>query len=210
MEKFGRLKVIADAGSCNGRKLALCICECGRKVTVKYNALRTGNTKSCGCAKAEMCSIAGRKNLRHGETNGKRSSEYNLWRTMIQRCEYQKHVSYKFYGARGISVCQRWRTSFENFLADIGRRPSPKHTIERKDSNGNYEPRNCKWATQVEQQRNRRNNRMISIDGVVACVSEWLEKAVAGVSKELCNYRLKSGWEQKRAIFTPPRKGAYV
>jgi hypothetical protein len=207
-QRFGKLTVVRDAGMHDGRRLVLCRCACGSEKIFKLNHLKTGNTKSCGCYKKEWSSENGKKNRTHGETLGRRTAEYKTWHSMIQRCEYPKHVDFKNYGAKGISVCPRWRESFEVFLEDMGRKPSPLHTIERKDVRGNYEPSNCRWATQKEQQRNRSSNRILVIDGKAKCVSEWLEVSRSGVSKELCNYRLKAGWEAKKAVFTPP--GKYV
>lgn len=209
-KKFHRLLVVADAQKRgDGKKWFVCKCDCGNTKEVAGTCLRTGNTKSCGCYNNELRSKNGRQNATHGETRGeKRSTEYKLWHTMIQRCEYPKHRSYKNYGAKGISVCERWRSSFENFLQDIGRKPSPKYTIERKDSAGNYGPGNCRWATYSEQARNRSTNKVIKIDGASKCISEWLEISKSGVSKELCHWRMKNGWGAKKAIFTPP--GKYV
>ncbi len=110
-------------------------------------------------------------NTRHGKSY---SRVYSIWRGMMKRCDYPKSVSFYLYGGRGISVCGRWR-DFSSFSADMGDPPSSIHTLDRVDSNGNYEPLNCRWATHKEQQRNRSNNRHIEIDGVTKTLSEWTE-----------------------------------
>lgn len=100
------------------------------------------------------------------KTHGmKQTPEYQAWGSMITRCENQNRPSWRHYGGRGISICARWRDSFEAFFQDMGPRPSPKHTIERKDNEGNYEPGNCKWGTRFEQSANRRNSNLVTIDG---------------------------------------------
>lgn len=205
-EKFGRLTILRDVGIRSGRRHVFCRCECGKTLIVKLNALKTGNKKSCGCLKSEWCSQIGKKNLIHGGTSAGRSPEYKLWHSMIQRCEYPRHISYRCYGAKGISVCKRWRESFSAFLSDMGKRPSEVHTIERIDGKKNYEPSNCRWATQKEQQRNRSSNRILVIDGVSRCSAEWLDLSKSRVSKALLNWRLKSGWDARVAVFTPPGK----
>src|SRR6185369_8477317 len=119
----------------------------------------------------------------------------------IDRCENPNNPSYKRYGARGISVCRAWRTSFLAFLADMGRKPSPRHSVERDDGDGNYEPGNCRWATPKEQARNRRDNVVLAHKGRVACVGEWAE--ITGLPSHVIRNRLRDGWETTRILTTP-------
>lgn len=123
------------------------------------------------------------KHYRHGyKTAGKYSPEYAAWMNMRARCNNPKSNRYKTYGARGIKVCERWESDFLNFLADMGRRPSADHSIERKDNDRNYEPGNCIWATRKEQARNRRTSRFIVVDDVSLTLAEWSE--VSGINSQ--------------------------
>jgi len=136
------------------RIMATCMCRCGRITRVESYALRTGAISSCSCKRRGRA-------LSHGETTGGRwSPEYRAWTAMITRCENPQFKDYKYYGGKGIRVCPRWRSSFSNFLADIGRKPSPKHSLDRKNGNRGYAPSNCRWATSREQWENRNDKRI--------------------------------------------------
>jgi hypothetical protein len=146
-QTFGKLVVVSYAYSDASCTYWLCQCECGRQTRKHSQNLRTGKTQSCGCG----------TNEKHGHTaRGGWSPEYNSWVAMKSRCFNVNHEHYKDYGGRGITVCDRWKDSFENFYSDMGKRPDGM-TLDRYPNNdGNYEPGNCRWATKVQQRVNQR------------------------------------------------------
>jgi hypothetical protein len=126
--------------------------------------------------------------------------------SMNQRCSNPKCQSYDRYGARGITVCPRWRKSYEAFVADVGKRPSPDHTVERIDNDGDYEPGNVRWATPTEQARNRRSNHTVSYLGETMCLADWADRV--GLPSGALIQRIAKGWTVERALTTPLRKDA--
>lgn len=147
--RFGRLVAIQFSHSAKRQRYWQCECDCGGSVTVRAADLSRGNTQSCGCLQSERTA---EHNLKHGLS---KLPEYSVWSMMIQRCENPNVRNFHRYGGRGIKVCSRWKNSFEEFYSDMGPRPFPKAQIDRENNNGNYEPNNCRWATQAENLANR-------------------------------------------------------
>lgn len=155
--KFERLTAVEYQETRGTRAYWLCQCDCGNVVTVRGSALTGGNTRSCGCLLQDFMSDVGKLNGTHRRS---RTVEYNSWGAMIRRCYNPKNNKFQYYGAKGVIVCDRWLTSFENFLADMGLRPPDKQSIDRfPDRDGNYEPTNCRWANHSEQNINRRKRK---------------------------------------------------
>ena len=161
----------------------------GRAVRVGWG--HCGPSPLANNARREMS----RSYTKHGRT---RSPEYRCWGKMISRCYREHNSRYHCYGARGITVCDRWRNSFENFYADMGPRPSGLHSIDRIDNDGNYEPGNCKWSTDIEQQNNRSDNRLVEFQGRKQTVSAWAREV--GIDKDVLRRRLNAGWDAEKTL----------
>jgi len=196
--KFGRLLVRAFVGYFSpGKAQWLCKCDCGQRVTVFGYNLKNGNTRSCGCYKIDRTK---QSNSTHQQS---RTRLYGVYRSMLGRCLNPANHRYSFYGARGIKVCRRWRgpQGFQNFAADMGERPAGARSLERRDNNGPYSPDNCHWATQKEQCRNQRSNRLVWYKGKKFCLAELCE--IMHVPYPRTMARLLSGWSIKEAVEIP-------
>lgn len=201
--RYGRLTVIREveryrAPSGHTERRVLCECDCGNEVVVLLNSIRFGRTSSCGCLANDATS---ERNRIHATHRMSKSSTYLCWHSMKQRCNNTNHQAYPQYGGRGITVCERWEHSFKNFLEDMGHRPSVRHSIDRIDNDGNYEPGNCRWATVTQQGRNKHNNVMLSCCGETLCQSEWAERI--GISPEGIAARIRRGWSVQDAVTIP-------
>jgi hypothetical protein len=145
------------------------------------------------------------RRYRHGHKwAGGCSHEYAVWSGMRARCTNPAGPNYAKYGGRGISVCTRWMEDFVHFLGDMGRAPTPQHSIERIDNDGNYEPDNCRWATAKEQANNRRSSRYLTFNGETATLSQWADRI--GLSIGTLHARLTAGWPLERALTEPLRR----
>lgn len=201
-QQFNRLTAIRrdtwETGRTGMAARWLCLCVCGNGlISVAGTALRQGKVQSCGC-------YARNKSSELRTTHGRsQTPEYKTWRGTRERCYRPKTKGYHRYGGRGIKVCKSWRNSFEAFLSDMGERPSPRHTLDRIDNNGNYEPGNCKWSTPEEQGSNRSDNHFVTVDGDKKTISEW--SRISGNSRPTILGRLKSKWEPRKAVFHKKR-----
>lgn len=197
-KRFGRLLVIGKCFTKTPRKRGvgfeykwMCRCDCGTEKSILRLSLTSGATKSCGCLHMDAV-----------KTHGKYlSPEYRAWINMLSRCSNKKTKGWKNYGGRGISVCKRWSISFENFLSDVGLRPTSKHTLDRKRNSGNYTPSNCRWATYEQQNNNTRRNVLLEFIGEIHNVTEWSK--IISVPRSLIAHRLNRGWSVEKTLQTP-------
>lgn len=206
-QRYGRLVVVQEIERVRPRVRRFeCLCDCGNTSYVRLGNLRSGITTSCGCWSLEYRrGIAACDQATHGLS---KHALYPTWRNMMRRCYNTKDRSYKNYGGRGIKVCERWHR-VENFIADMCARPHPDSTVERKDNDGNYSPENCYWATRLQQNRNRRNTKMIELNGETRSLGEWCEayKMDYHVVRDRI-YRYQ--WPLEKALITPLMKNQFA
>jgi len=182
LARFGRLVVINDAAP---RGYCICQCDCGWIGEKLKRNILSGATKSCGCLHKE---IIGKTKRTHGASE---TLTWRRWRSMKSRCLMRNTKSYPNYGGRGITICQRWINSFENFIQDMGECPAPSMTLDRINCNGNYELSNCRWATRIQQNRNSSHNHTLTHDDKTMCISEWAE--LTGINYRTIMSRLRKG-----------------
>lgn len=197
-QRFARLLCLHPVEIRKNRHVVYeCICDCGTTKMVTSSNLKSDHTTSCGCWMREATSKA---NRRHGRS---KTPAYRRWCQMIQRCHCEYAQNYKWYGARGISVCDRWRNSFESFLEDMGE-AGPGMSIDRIDNDGPYAPWNCRWATQKEQTNNtRRKGVQVRFRGEAKSLSQWGREL--GIKTETIRKRLAYGWSVERALSNQPQ-----
>src|SRR3990167_4646522 len=197
-QPFGRLTVIARVENRGKNWYWLCRCSCGNEKAISQTNLWSGDIQSCGCLRRELPKA---RCTTHGKT---RTPEYRVWQMMLNRCLNQDATDFSRYGGRGITVCERW-LKFANFFADMGERPSSKHSIDRfPDNNGQYAPENARWATGIQQRNNTRVNRRLEHDGLSLTIAEWSRRL--GISQRTIWKRLSDGWSVERALTAPVRK----
>lgn len=193
---FGRL-IALDYVPRHKNSAWRCRCQCGREITARADHLLQGRSRSCGCLRTEMLVT---RSVTHGATRRRDfSREYLSWASMRKRCNNPKE---RGYGARGITVCDRWDKSFEAFLADMGPRPAGM-TIDRIDNERGYYPGNCRWASVFTQNRNRRTTRFLTHNGVTMCLTDWAQ--ALQMPRTALVSRLDKGWTVERALTSPHR-----
>lgn len=188
-QKFGRLTAVKRLQN-NKKKNAvwLCACECGGNAEATGYSLRNGHTKSCGCLRTEMIVAEAKKNSTHGLSG---HPAYHIWGEMMRRCIDEDHPRYDSYGGRGIGVCDRWKI-LQNYIDDMWPRPGPGYSVDRIDNDGDYSPENCRWATNTDQQRNKRSTVLIRHNGEMKTATEWSE--IYGINAATILHRHHEGW----------------
>lgn len=197
-EIFGNWTVLKYAGKEDTRAMWVCRCSCGALALVQASGLTRKMTQGC-----HKCYQRRRRAAR----TYLYAAERCAWREMQTRCYNSNRAGYHNYGGRGISVCERWRgkDGFDHFMEDMGHRPTPGHSLDRINVNGNYEPGNCRWATRSEQAGNRRAAVKITYDGVTLCLAEWAKKT--GIRRTTLRSRMAAGWPVGRMLGFVPAKG---
>ncbi len=189
-DKYNLLTII-EVGLAGRPYTIKCRCDCGKeKLFIPCNVAK-GSVVSCGCFRSSRIGIA---SVTHGHS---KTRTYNIWKGIHTRCTNSKITQWNDYGGRGISVCAAW-ADYVTFLHDMGECPSKFHSIERIETDGNYEPSNCRWATDEEQSRNKRNNVFLTHDGKTLCVSDW--SRLLGFSKTTIHQRIKKGWPLEKVL----------
>ena len=196
---FGSLTIVEKPQRRIGdnRVIVRCKCKCGGEIAPRMQHLVIGRVKSCGCLRKQAATINGLNNKRHGKSHG---TEWKSYYSMRDRCCNPKHQSFADYGGRGIKVCDRWLQGFDNFFIDMGEKPTGQ-TLERIDTEGDYSPDNCRWATRKEQANNRRNNNRIEAFGKSLTIAEWSD--ATGLDPMTIRGRLKRGLAAEAALSMP-------
>lgn len=198
---FGRLTCVERVKNRGSLDRYRFVCEDGNEIEANGHDIRNGNTSSCGCLQKQRVREA---LITHGQTaSGRWTPEYRAWAGMIDRCRNPAYEHYEYYGGKGIQVCERWRNSFAAFFLDMGLRPGKGYSIDRVDNDKNYEPGNCRWATQREQTRNKSNNVYITHNGETMILTDWSERL--GIDRHRLRRRLLGGMTFEEAISKPPQ-----
>lgn len=202
-QRFGRLTVVGRAENAkDGHARWLCKCDCGNTTVVGGNDLKKGTSRSCGCLRIDKVDEMVRINTTHGKSHSKL---YTVWSNMLQRCNNPNDPEYVRYGGRGISVCDEWQHSFEDFYSwAMASGYQEGLSIDRIDNNKGYCPDNCRWATARQQSNNLRSNRCFELKGEVKTMVEWCR--YFGKSYSTVKYRLRHGWTIEEALDLVPRK----
>lgn len=198
-KQFGSLTVLRKSSEAGSRQRYECACTCGNNKTYLRCHIVSGAVKSCGCGKRTSIGL---RSKTHGHARpGNLSPTFTTWMSLKARCKNPNNNMYKHYCARGITVCDRWNSSFEAFLSDMGEKP-PGCSIDRIDNNLGYSPDNCKWSTATEQANNRRSNKLVTAFGVTASIADWSRRF--GVDQNNISARLRSKkWSQEDAVSKP-------
>lgn len=196
-KSFGKLTVVSCVGKNKHRQLMYeCLCECGNKSVVVGNDLRSGHTTNCGCVRKQKLV---ERNYKHG---GRYTRLYSIWRSMLNRCNNPKNINYKYYGGKGITVCDEWVRDFSVFQEwALSNGYVEGLTIDRINNNESYCPSNCHFITMFDQSRNKSTTHNITINGVQHCLTDWAN--IMGISEGTICTRIRRGWSEEVAVTTP-------
>lgn len=183
------------------KRMALFRCSCGVEFSCLIESIKREKTKSCGCYNLTKCKERLPHTVKHGESiNQNKSVEYNSWLGMKARCKGLRYIEKKCYLDRGITVCERWKNSFENFLEDMGRRPEGKYSLDRIENDKGYYKENCRWATPAQQNRNKRDTILITYNNKTQCVTDWAREY--GINRSTLVNRYLD-WKDLDKVFSP-------
>lgn len=194
--KFNNLTFLGDGPKRNNMRHSLFRCDCGNETSAFLKNVLNGHTTSCGCNHSTMMR---QLFTTHGSS---KTVEYRIWRKMFDRCYDPRCKEYPRWGGRGITICAQW-SNFETFFADMGRRPSILHSIERNDNALGYSKANCRWATPKEQANNTRRNVVVAFEGRTQTLAQWAEEF--GLRGTAVYHRFHSGWPLEKMFRTPVR-----
>ena len=193
----------------NGSKYyCTCVCDCGNTKIVSVDSLKDNKSTNCGCIRANKLKIlANEQQSQYKQYGSKRIKirEYRIWADMKTRCLNENCRNYMNYGGRGIIVCDRWKSSYDNFIEDMGTSPSKKHSLDRINVDNNYEPSNCRWATRQEQMNNTRSNKFITARGITQTYAQW--EVFLNFREGTIRQRKGYGWEDEECL-QPVRRRA--
>ena len=198
-QKFGKLTVIKISGHDNHGKITWeCHCECGNATVSTTGDLRSGSSRSCGCSRnGKIMPLTFARSINA-------VPEWLAWKNIIQRCTNPHHKAYENYGGRGIKICDEWKNDFLAFYNHIGKRPTPKHEVDRIDNEVGYVPENVRWATRKEQSNNRRSNRLITYKEKTMTISQWADEI--GIDRKSIQNRIRAGWSVDKTLTEPLHK----
>lgn len=200
-QRFGRLFVVERvASTADGRTQWRCRCECGGETVQPGVVLRKGLVRSCGCLRRETTKRMGQATFKHGHAVLE-TPEYRTLKGAIGRCHNPKDRGYHRYGGRGIVVCDEWRHDFAQFLADMGPKPSPRHSLDRINNDGPYSAANCRWATLAEQNNNRSDNHIVVVDGQSMTLADAIRASSTTMKPKTVRERVRSGLPIERALY---------
>lgn len=191
--RYGRLTAVKQVeNDKHNHRQWLCRCECGNEIVVLQNSLTSGRTRSCGCYYKETRRTSART---HGQS---KTRLFHIWAEMLERCKNTNRHDYKYYGGKGVTVCEEWKV-FEVFAKWAHESGYAENlSIDRIDSNGDYTPANCRWADWVTQMNNTNRNHFITANGETHTVAEW--SRITGISLSTLNYRISGGWKPEDII----------